>query len=143
MCTNDEKVKIANFRNEWNVSDRLMFHNCLKFRNKWECKWASYVFKLRRIQEQITMCVVALYFRSTVLHSLTELSSTFNIVFRPVFTLPRQPHDFAYYYQDSVILLLLLAGLVLPMFQVMSVIVLITFYGKICTSSSSFKRDIR
>ena len=79
---------------------------------------------------------------STVLHSLTGLSSTFNIVFRTVFTLPGQPYDFAYYYQGSTILLPLLAGLTLPAYLVLSVIFLTTFYWKICTSSLSFKRDI-
>ena len=36
-----KKVETANFRNEWNVSDRLMFHNCMEFRNKWQCAWSS------------------------------------------------------------------------------------------------------
>ena len=76
----------------------------------------------------MTMRVIVLYFTSVVLHSLTVLYSTLNIVFRTVFTLPGQPHDFAYYYQGSAILLPLLAGLVLPVFLVLSVIVLITFY---------------
>ena len=71
----------------------------------------------------------------TVFHLQYSISNSIYIA--------REPHDFAYYYQDSAILLLSLARLVLPVFLVLSVIVLITFYWKMWTSSSSFKRDIR
>ena len=110
----------------------------MKFKNKWQSEWASNVLELHEIQKQMTMCVIVLYFRSTVLHSLTELSFTFNIVFRTVFTLPGQPHDFVYYWQESAIILFLLAAFVWSVFLLLSVIVLITFYWKICTLSLSF-----
>ena len=69
-----------------------------EFQKRIKCEWASNGLELHEIQKQMIMYVVVLYFKSTVLHLLTELSSTFNIVFQIVFTLPGQPHDFAHYY---------------------------------------------